>query len=108
MAEASTNPPAKPWYSGVTGYQWLVLAVASAGWIFDTFEGQIFNLTRADLLKELLKDQQAAPFWGDVFLGVFLLGGTLGGIGFGWLADRWGRRPTMVVTILMYSIFSGL
>ncbi len=27
------------WYSGVTSYQWLVLAIASAGWVFDAFEG---------------------------------------------------------------------
>jgi hypothetical protein len=30
------------WYSGITGYQWLVLAIASLGWIFDVFEGQVF------------------------------------------------------------------
>ena len=40
--------------------------------------------------------------------GVFLVGGTFGGLLFGSLADRWGRRPTMIVTILMYSVFSGL
>jgi MFS family permease len=39
---------------------------------------------------------------------VFLLGGTLGGVGFGVLADRWGRRPTLILTIAMYSVFSGL
>jgi hypothetical protein len=29
-------------WQGVTRYQWLVLAIASAGWVFDVFEGQIF------------------------------------------------------------------
>ena len=42
------------WYAGVTRYQWLVLAVASAGWVFDAFEGQLFNLTRGQMLPELL------------------------------------------------------
>jgi MFS family permease len=32
----------------------------------------------------------------------------VGGIYFGWLGDRFGRRPAMVLTILMYSVFSGL
>ena len=45
---------------------------------------------------------------GDKFLAIFLVGGTVGGLLFGSLADKWGRRPTMAVTILMYSVFSGL
>jgi len=104
-----------PWHRGVTRYQWLVLIIACAGWVFDVYEGQIFNITREQLLNDLLVDQveareraAAVRRYGDMFLGVFLLGGTVGGIFFGWLADRWGRRPTMIVTILMYSAFSGL
>ncbi|WP_437222730.1 MFS transporter [Planctomicrobium sp. SH661] len=100
-----------PWYQGVTWYQWLVLAIACAGWIFDVYEGQIFNITRNQLLSELLpQDVHAGQIrqYGDLFLGIFLLGGTIGGIGFGSLADRFGRRPTMALTILIYSIFSGL
>ncbi|MFQ6096887.1 MAG: MFS transporter, partial [Armatimonadota bacterium] len=99
------------WYHGVTRYEWLVLAIASAGWVFDVFEGQLFNITRNQLLADVLGvagDAPAVRQYGDVFLGVFLLGGTVGGILFGCIADRWGRRPTMIVTILMYSVFSGL
>ena len=33
---------------------WLVLIIASAGWIFDVYEGQIFNLTRNQLLQDIL------------------------------------------------------
>jgi MFS family permease len=39
---------------------------------------------------------------------VFLVGWAVGGIVFGVLGDRWGRVKTMVVTILMYSVFTGL
>jgi MFS family permease len=107
----NTTDPARRWYRGVSRYEWLVLAIASAGWIFDTFEGQLFNITREQLLADLLHVASNDPMvksYGDKFLGIFLAGGTLGGLLFGSLADRWGRRPTMVVTILMYSIFSGL
>jgi MFS family permease len=113
-----TSPPlpdSTPWYRGITRYQWLVLVLASAGWVFDVFEGQIFNITHKPMLKEVLPPSsdldarnEAVTFYKDVLLGVFLVGGALGGIGFGALADRWGRRPTLVVTILMYSVFSGL
>ncbi len=107
----STEPARASWRAGVTRYQWLVLAIASAGWVFDAFEGQIFNITRDQMLADLLgvpSGDAAVLYWGDVFLGVFLVGGTLGGILFGWLGDRWGRRPAMILSILFYSVFSGL
>jgi MFS family permease len=116
----------KPWYHGISGYQWLVLALASAGWVFDVYEGQIYNITSEQLLADVLpppphptlsprrggegrvRGNQDIAFHKDVFLGVFLVGGALGGVVFGSVADRWGRRPTLVVTILTYSLFSGL
>jgi MFS family permease len=97
------------WHHGVTGYQWLVLAIASAGWVFDVYEGQIFNITRNQMLSHILGSEGGdVKKYGDMFLGIFLLGGTAGGLAAGSLADRFGRRPIMVATILTYSIFSGL
>src|SRR3954463_14008434 len=105
-----SNDTTQPWYRGVSGYQWFVLAVASAGWVFDIYEGQIFNITRNQLLADVLHsaDEKAIKFYGDVFLGIFLAGGALGGVAFGSLADRWGRLPALSATILLYSFFSGL
>jgi MFS family permease len=102
---------AERWYRGITAYQWFVLFVASAGWVFDIYEGQIFNITRKPMLTEILGcsgEDPAVKYYGDVLLGVFLVGGALGGVLFGWLADRWGRLPMLSATILMYSLFSGL
>ena len=106
MTTSSTN-----WYHGITRYQWLVLAIASLGWVFDAFEGQIYNLTRADMLPDLLHvnaGDAMVKLWGERLLGVFLLGGTMGGLLFSSLADKWGRNPVMALTILFYSVFSGL
>lgn len=100
-----------PWYAGVSRYQWLVLVIASAGWVFDVYEGQIFNITREQMLSDILAasgSDKDVKEYGDLFLGIFLLGGTIGGLGCGSLADRFGRKPIMVLTILMYSVFSGL
>lgn len=110
MAE-TPEASSQPWYKGVTRYQWIVLAIASAGWIFDVYEGQIFAITRGDMLAEIIgPDGKVGSVFllGDMFLAIFLLGGTVGGLLFGSLADRIGRRPVMVITILMYSVFSGL
>jgi MFS family permease len=97
------------WYAEVTRYQWLVLVIASAGWIFDAMEGQLYNLTRDAMMREILHgDVARQKFWSDAILAAFLLGGTLGGVVFGNLADRFGRKPAMAVSILFYSVFSGL
>ncbi len=95
------SAPAK-WYQGVSRYQWLVVVIASAGWIFDAFEGQLFNVSRGQMLADILHVAPEHPEvrrWGDIFLGAFLVGGSFGGILFGWMGDRWGRQPTMIVTI---------
>ncbi len=102
-------PDDKPWYAGITRYQWLVLAIACAGWIFDVFESQTFAITKDQLLPEILAGSgRNADNWGEILFAVFLLGGTVGGLAAGSLADRFGRRPILIVTILLYSLFSGL
>ncbi|MCA9229848.1 MAG: MFS transporter [Planctomycetales bacterium] len=108
-AEHAPLEPHAPWYAEVTRYQWLILIIASAGWVFDVYEGQIFNITRDQMLGDILRqDAAGVKEYGDQFLAIFLLGGTIGGLLFGSLADRFGRRPIMIATILMYSVFSGL
>jgi MFS family permease len=99
------------WDQCITRYQWVVLAIASAGWIFDAFEGQVFGVLRGEMLAEMLAKPAGDPEvkrWGDILIAVFQLGGTLGGWLFSSLADRWGRKPVMIWTILFYSVFSGL
>jgi MFS family permease len=39
---------------------------------------------------------------------VFLIGWAIGGLGFGIMGDRAGRVKTLMTTILLYSIFTGL
>ena len=66
-----------PWYAGIGRYPWLVLIIASAGWVFDVYEGQIFNITGNDMLGELLGGvESAVKEWKDRFLAIFLFGGT--------------------------------
>ncbi|HVT27210.1 MAG TPA: hypothetical protein VHE81_04260, partial [Lacipirellulaceae bacterium] len=77
----------KPWYAGVTPYEWLVLAIACAGWIFDVFESQTFAITKDQMLPEILAGSgRNASNWGEILFAVFLVGGTVGGLAAGSLA----------------------
>lgn len=102
----------RKWYEGISRYQWLVLAVCSAGWLFDVFEGQIFVASMRDALPHLLggisADDPVVGKWVKLSLATFLLGGALGGIYFGWLSDKIGRSKTLIYTILFYSLFTCL
>ena len=87
----------------------MVLAVASAGWVFDVYEGQLFTIFKTPMLNELTGGDPAAIDWqGNLGLAAFLLGGAAGGLFFSVLGDRYGRVRMMAYTILVYSIFSAL
>lgn len=99
----------KPWYDGITRYQWLVLIVACLGWIFDVFEGQVFVASMQDAMPDLLgtaPDDPKVSGWNNWAFGSFMLGGAIGGIFFGMMSDRVGRTKTMMITILFYSAFT--
>jgi MFS family permease len=109
MTKSEFSSDRSPWYAGVTRYEWLVLAIASAGWVFDQYESQIFVITQSQLLPEVISgDTASVKQWGDRLYAVFLLGSTVGGLAAGSLADRFGRRPILMLTIIFYSLFSGL
>ena len=111
----SSDGPSMRWYEGITRYQWLVLFIASLGWVFDVFEGQVFVASMNDAMPQLLgasstavdaEIKAAIASWNNWALASFLLGGAFGGILFGMLSDKIGRSKTMIVTILFYSVFT--
>jgi MFS family permease len=99
------------WYAGITRYQWLVLLLASLGWVFDVFEGQIFVASMNEAMPALLPGgtpEGTVAYYNQLILGAFLVGGALGGVVFGALSDRLGRKRTLSYTILLYSAFTCL
>jgi MFS family permease len=97
----------RPWWATLTRYHWFVLVVAALGWLFDTMDQQLFNLARGPAIGEL-HGSTNAQFYGGLATMIFMLGWATGGIVFGIMGDRIGRAKTMVLTILLYSLFTGL
>lgn len=99
------------WYRGLTGYHWLVLTVASLGWLFDTMDQWLYVMARrpavADLLGASATDAEVA-YYSGVVQSVFIIGWATGGFLFGIVGDKLGRTRTMAITILMYAGFTGL
>lgn len=99
------------WYRDLNGYQWFVLVVAVLGWLFDCLDQQLFVLARQPAMKELLgsaAEPSTIDAYGSYATAIFLMGWAIGGLIFGVMGDRVGRAKTMVVTILAYSVFTGL
>jgi MFS family permease len=103
-----------PWWRGLSRYHWFVLIVAALGWLFDCLDQQLFNLARMPAMKELLASATGPATAGDVnfYAGlstcIFLAGWATGGLIFGVVGDRIGRAKTMMITILIYSLCTGL
>ena len=109
--DSQLNDSQLKWYEGISRYQWLVLLIASLGWVFDVFEGQIFVASMRDAMPALLgvgPDDDSVSAWNNIAFGFFLLGGAVGGVFFGVVSDRIGRSKTMILTILFYSMFTCL
>ena len=99
-----------PWRQ-VTRYQYLVLATAWLGWIFDSMDATIYALVLTPALRDLLGPRgtpENIGWYGGIIFAVFLVGWAVGGVLFGIMADYFGRARTLVITILIYAVFTGM
>lgn len=91
----------------------MALTAAFLGWMFDGMEMGIFPLVARPALQEMqaaagVVDEQFVQIWMGRITALFLVGAAAGGLVFGWLGDRIGRVRAMTLSILAYSMFTGL
>lgn len=111
MATVHTASASLPWYSGISRYQWWILAAAFLGWMFDGMDTTLYLLTLRPMMTDLLGPAATASdvaYYGGIIVAVFLVGWGLGGLLFGVVGDMIGRARTMMLTILVYAVFTGL
>jgi MFS family permease len=136
LPPASVAANGQPWWRELNRYHWFVFLVASLGWLFDTMDQQLFNIARRPAIRALLEqpkrpessepgrtpteaqiaeyeqnvkdyNNKVTEYSGDT-TSIFLIGWGTGGIIFGILGDLLGRVKALSLTILMYSVFTGL
>lgn len=92
---------------GLTPLQWVICAIASIGFAFDTYELLMLPLIVRPALTDLITaGPDSAEFnrWvGIMFYVPAIAGGIFGMLG-GYLTDRLGRRRVLVWSILLYGV----
>ena len=86
--------------SGWTSEQKHVVAASFLGWTLDAFDFFLMVFVLKDIAQEFHTDVT------KVTIAIFLTLATrpIGAFLFGRAADRWGRRPTLMVDVLFYSV----
>jgi MFS family permease len=99
-----------PWYRTLSRAQWKVLIASNLGWTFDGFEIFALFLTVGFALRQLLDvaEHAAIPQYAGYILACTVFGWATGGVIGGIIADYIGRKRTMMLAILAYSLTTGL
>jgi len=79
------------------------LVAASLGWMLDAFDVMLYALVLSAVMADL---KMTAPVAGGL-QSLTLLASAAGGLIFGVLADRWGRTRALMLSVLLYSVFTA-
>lgn len=85
-----------------TAAQRRVLLAASLGWMLDAFDVLLYSIVLATLMRQLGMSKASA----GLLNAVTLVASAIGGLLFGVLADRFGRRRMLAASVLTYSVFT--
>ena len=92
-----------PWWKEPTRGQWLAFSAAWLGWVLDAFDAMIYVLVADQIAKEF--DVSTVAVLGSLTLTLIvrLIGGGIAG----WMADKWGRKLPLMLSLLWLAAFDG-
>jgi MFS family permease len=97
MAVGTTPAP-----SQITSAQKRTLLAAALGWMLDAFDSMLYALVLAHVMLDLGMTKSVAGLLNSLTL----VASGIGGVGFGFIADRIGRKRALMLSILTYSLCS--
>ncbi len=74
--------------------------IICTAWFFDAFD----SIAIAYVLPPLIGMWHLTPQQIGSLIGIGFAGQLLGAVGFGWIAEHWGRRRSMLATLLIFSL----
>ncbi len=89
-------------FSQTTRDQRRTLLAAALGWMLDAFDTMLYALVLAYILRDLGMSKAVSGFLATLTL----LASGIGGVLFGFIADRIGRKHALMLSILTYSVCS--
>jgi MFS family permease len=78
------------------------LIAGMLGWMLDAFDVMLFALVLPSVTADLGLTKGQGGFLGSVML----VAAAVGGVGFGWIADRFGRTRGLMLSVALYSVFT--
>lgn len=100
----TSESPARPWYAEVTGDQWRAFWAVFFGWVVDAFDFTISTFILIDIQNSFGVNRASAGLLGTVTLVMRLVGGAAAGS----LADKYGRKLPLMISVLWFSVFAFL
>ncbi len=103
-ADANTPAAAAPAAAALLSEQpmgwphYRIVTLCFFAWIFDFYDLILYSFLMVPIARDLHLGRLEASF----ALGLSLLMTALGGLLFGFIGDRFGRRPTIISTVLLY------
>ncbi|MGH9815667.1 MAG: MFS transporter [Candidatus Acidiferrales bacterium] len=91
------------WPAHVTSAEKRSLIAGGLGWMLDAMDVMLYSMVLAHLMRELGMSSAQAGFLNSLTL----FSSALGGLMFGFIADRIGRTRALMGSILVYSLASG-
>ncbi len=91
------------WLTGASAASRKALLAASLGWMLDSFDVMLYSLVLAFMMTELHLTKSSAGVLGSITL----VAAAAGGLCFGVIADRFGRTRALMLSVLLYAIFTA-
>jgi len=100
----TTSTATGAWWREPTRAQWAAFIAAWSGWVLDAFDFTIFFL----VMKEIGDEFGVSTLATTGSIALTLVARLAGGFVAGAVADRWGRRLPLLLSILGFSVCDGL